>query len=230
VGLPYGSKPRLLIAFLASEAVKKGEREIVLGDSLSDFMRAIGLQSTGGRWGSIKGLKEQMDRLFSSSMHFHWQDKDSMAISNMPIVSKFQLWWDPKNPEQTSLWESKIRLGEEFLAEVLAHHFPVDLRVVSVLKQSPLALDIYFWLTHRLSYLKKSSSRPIPWLSLQCQFGSDYPSTRQGTRDFKKKFKAQLKYVLVVYPEANLQITEAGLILKPSETQIPKLSTKKVDN
>lgn len=92
VGLPYGSKPRLLIAFLTTEAVKSKNRDIVLGDSLSDFMRELGLMPTGGRWGSITSLKQQMTRLFSSTVSCVWETKDSTAIANMPIVSKAQLW------------------------------------------------------------------------------------------------------------------------------------------
>lgn len=103
VGLPYGSKPRLLVAYLTTEAVRKGDRDIILGDSLSDFMKDLGLQVTGGRWGSITGLKQQMTRLFSSSVHCQWDTKDSTSIANMQVVSKAQLWWDPKNPEQTGV-------------------------------------------------------------------------------------------------------------------------------
>lgn len=227
VGLPYGSKPRLLVAFLTTEAVRKGERDIVLGDSLSDFMKELGLQPTGGRWGSITGLKQQMTRLFSSSVHCHWENKESMQIANMPIVSKAQLWWDPKNPNQTALWESTVRLGEDFFAEVVANPIPIDLRAVRAIKQSPMALDIYFWLTHRLSYLKKSYARDIPWAALQMQFGANYPTTAQGIRDFRKQFIGQMRKVLTVYPEAKVEDSTSGLILRPSPSHIPKLTHKK---
>lgn len=224
VGLPYGSKPRLLVAYLTTEAVRKGDRDIILGDSLSDFMKDLGLQVTGGRWGSITGLKQQMTRLFSSSVHCQWDTKDSTSIANMQVVSKAQLWWDPKNPEQTGLWESTVRLGEDFFSEVVANPVPIDLRAVKALKQSPMALDIYFWLTHRMSYLKKSYARHIPWAALQMQFGSNYPTTAQGIRDFHKQFIGQLRKVQVVYPQAQVEDSAEGLILKPSPSHVRKLS------
>lgn len=68
VGLPYGSIPRLLISYLTTEAVKTRSRDIELGKSLSEFMRALDLAPTGGRWGSITRLRDQMRRLFSSSI------------------------------------------------------------------------------------------------------------------------------------------------------------------
>lgn len=223
VGLPYGSKPRLLIAYMTTEAVRSKNRDIVLGRSLSEFMHELGLQSTGGRWGSITGLKQQMTRLFSSSVHCQWDNKDNITITNMPIVSKAQLWWDPKNPEQTGLWESSVKLGEDFFNEVISNPVPIDLRAVRAIKQSPLALDIYFWLTHRLSYFKKSHARVIPWAALQLQFGAGYPNTSQGTRDFRKQFGGHLRKVLTVYPQARVTEEPAGLVLQPSPSHIKKL-------
>jgi hypothetical protein len=228
VGLPYGSKPRLLVAYLTTEAVRKGQRDITLGESLSEFMRSLDLQPTGGRWGSITGLKQQMTRLFSSSVTCIWENKESTAIANMPIVSKAQLWWDPKSPDQASLWESTVRLGEEFFNEVSAHPVPIDLRAVRAIKQSPMALDIYFWLTHRMSYLKKTNARDIPWAALKLQFGSDYADNAQGTRDFRKQFVGQLRKVLTVYPQAKAEDSPSGLILRPSPSHVRSLVPKKL--
>lgn len=222
VGLPYGAKPRLILAFLITEAVRTKSRDVVLGDSLSQFMKKIGLKPTGGRWGSITGLKDQMTRLFSSSIHCQWDGEDSSKIANMPIVSNSQLWWDHKKAMQGSLWKSTVRLGEDFYNDAIAHPIPIDLSALSALKQSSMALDIYFSLTYRASYNKNPFSRPIPWSSLQKQFGSGYPETVQGTKDFIKKYTKHLRQVLVVYPAAKVVITPKGLILKPSPTHVPK--------
>jgi len=63
IGLPYGTVPRLLIAWVTTEAVRTRERELVLGESLSGFMSELDLVPTGGRWGNITRLKEQMKSL-----------------------------------------------------------------------------------------------------------------------------------------------------------------------
>ena len=68
IGIPYGTIPRLLLAWLTTEAVKTQRREIILGKSLSDFMEQLDLIPTGGRWGSITRLREQMKRLFSAGI------------------------------------------------------------------------------------------------------------------------------------------------------------------
>jgi hypothetical protein len=60
-----------------------------------------------------------------------------------------------------------------------------------LLKRSPIALDIYFWLTYRMFYLHRDTV--IPWPLLQMQFGADYPQDALGLRHFKSKFLARLE-------------------------------------
>lgn len=65
------------------------------------------------------------------------------------------------------------------------------MRVLKDLKRSPLAIDIYCWLTYRLSYMR--SITIIPWEVLQVQFGSNYATDQQGVRNFKRAFLRELK-------------------------------------
>ena len=46
--LPFGNLPRLILAWVCTEVVKTGRRELVLGKSLSDFMDKLGMDSVGG--------------------------------------------------------------------------------------------------------------------------------------------------------------------------------------
>lgn len=218
IGLPYGSIPRLLIAWVTTEAVRTKTREIILGHTLSDFMTKLDLIPTGGRWGSITRLREQMQKLFSASISCTYDNGQHWAIKNVQPVTKANLWWDPKLPEQATLFQSTITLGEEFFNEAVSHPIPIDMRALKALKRSPMALDIYCWLTYRMSYLKQNSA--IPWEVLQTQFGADY----DRSRDFKKKFLTQLKAVSTVYPEAKIEDGGTHLILHPSKPHIPLLA------
>jgi len=224
VGLPYGSVPRMLLAWIATEAVKTKSRDLILGDSMSQFMRQLGMMATGGRWGTVTRLKEQTRRLFSTTIQCSYTNKASghEALQNMVIVDLASLWWEPKDPTQRSLFESTVRLSETFFDEIINNPVPVDMRALLALKKSPLALDIYAWLTYRMSYLKKPTS--IPWEALQAQFGSGYPMTAQGKRNFKRHFLGQLKKVQVIY-RAKAFDGDNGLLLKPSRPHIRKLQT-----
>ena len=218
VGLPYGSIPRLLIAWLTTEAVRTKQRELILGDSLSAFMAQLDLTPTGGRWGTITMLREQMKRLFAAAVSCTYDDGQHWAIKNVQPVAQANLWWHPKTPAQTSLFQSTLTLGEEFFKEIIAYPIPIDMAALKALKRSPMALDIYCWLTYRMSYLQKNTT--IPWEALQIQFGADYGRVR----DFKRYFLNQLRSVLVVYPKAKIDKDEIGLILSPSKPHIPILT------
>ncbi|MDC0344924.1 replication protein RepA [Alphaproteobacteria bacterium] len=221
-GLPYGTYPRLILSWLASEVVKKKEREIVLGSSLSSFMKKIGLSVTGGRWGTVPRFKDQMQRLFSSVITVGVMDKKSgeFAHTNLSIAEKSQIFWNPSHPEQIDLFKSKIFIGEMFFKETMNAPIPIDIRALNVLKSSSLALDIYFWLTYRMSYI--IGRVEIPFDNLHTQFGAGYPITSHGRYEFKRKFLIQLEKVLFLYPQAKVEIKETHICLKSSPTHVPR--------
>lgn len=224
-GLPYGSIPRLLMGWVTTEAVKTKDRVLVLGASLSQFMHQLDMVPTGGRRGSISRLKKQMESLFGSAISCHYRDENRTLFKNRLLVDECDLWWNPKVPNQTALWRSTIELSEKFFEEIITNPVPVDMRALKALKRSPMALDIYCWLTYRMSYLRKPIT--IPWEGLQMQFGADYPLTQRGTLNFKAKFKMHLKKVLKIYKDAKVEDSPKGLKLKPSKTHIPRLPAHK---
>ena len=220
VGLPYGSIPRLLVSWLTTEAVRTQDPYLELGPSLSAFMAELGLQPTGGRWGSITRLREQTNRLFKSLITCSYTTDDIDAGHNILIADDWNLWWSPKAPDQATLWKSHLLLNQRFFDEVTKNPVPIDLRALKALKRSPMALDTYCWLTYRMSYLKKPTA--IPWEALQMQFGAGYAFTPQGKSEFKRAFLKQLKAVLTVYPLANAEPQDKTLFLLPSHTHIAK--------
>lgn len=214
IGLPYGSIPRLVMAYITTKVIQTKSREISLGRSLSDFMAQLDMVPTGGRWGSITRLKEQMKRLVSTSIKCVNSTESTHQTATLDIVDSSELWWDPKDPNQESIFDSYLVVGQGFFDEVLLSSVPVDMRALKVLKKSPLAIDIYCWLTHRMSYLRRETV--IPWGVLQLQFGSDY----KQTSDFKSAFKRAMAKVSSVYPAAKVYDVQNGLMLKPSPKHI----------
>jgi hypothetical protein len=214
VGLPFGTIPRLLLAWMTTEAVRTKSRELILGNSMSEFMSQLGLLASGGRWGSITRVKNQTTRLFSSTINARFSTDGGAAIINQVIAEKAMLWWHPKNADQVALWQSSVTLSEQFYKEIIEHPIPIDIRALKALKQSPMCLDIYVWMTYRVSYLRNDVL--IPWKTLAAQFGSDYARIR----DFKEAFVKALQRVYVVYGAAKFSVEEAGLLIKPSKTHI----------
>ncbi len=174
VGLPYGSYPRLVLAWLSTEAVRTRRREIELGPTFSSFMYKLGLTPVTGKRGTTSRLRDQLQRLFSTTIRCSYsaEAEGHAAGVGYTIAHKHELWWSPRDSEQRPLWNSVVVLSTEFYDELVAHAVPIDLRALTALKGSPLALDIYSWLTYRMSYLRKPCLNP--WEGLQTQFGADY--------------------------------------------------------
>ena len=215
IGLPYGALPRLLLAWTTTEAVKTKSRELELGDSMSAFMAELGLTATGGKSGSITRLKNQTRRLFTATVAASYEDENHIEDMGYRLADRSVLWWHSKDPEQVGLWKSTVTLSEQFFNEVIDRPVPIDMRAMKALKQSPMALDIYTWLTYRMSYLKRPTV--IPWDAVATMFGSNYKQLKH----FKQAFIEELRRVMVVYPQARVEVADDGLMVKPSPTHIP---------
>ena len=84
--LPFGNIPRLLMAWVWTEAVRTQSRELVLGKSLSEFMRTLGINSTSG---GVRGEQtRQMDRLFNASVSLTYKDEYGKATVNSLIARR----------------------------------------------------------------------------------------------------------------------------------------------
>lgn len=221
IGLPFGSIPRLLLSWVTTEAVQTHSPVLELGPTLSAFMAELGLGRRGGERGDITRLRMQAIRLFSSTVSCRYSDKGVDAGLGFNIAKSHSMWWDPKTPDQVSIWKSTVTLSTDFFNEIIERPVPVDLRALKALKRSPMALDIYCWLTYRMFYLQKPVE--IPWPLLQLQFGADYANDAQGVRNFKFNFLKHLKSVCAVYPEAQVGEGERGLALKPSPPHVVPL-------
>src|ERR1017187_3845126 len=224
IGYPYGTIPRLLLYWITREAVRSKTRHLELGGSLSQFMREVGLNpnnGTGKRSDSYR-LREQMTRLFASSISFQYGNSSGGRVGkrwlNMPVSRGGQLWWDPKDPNQANLWESWIELGEDFFNAITGAPVPMDTRALRVLNNSPLALDLYAWATYKAySVTLKGRSQFISYHDFMAQLGTDYADPK----NFKKKLLATLKKVQAVYPQLNLESVTGGLRIHPCKTAVP---------
>lgn len=205
--------------------------------------------STGGRSGSLTRITEQMKRLFGAMITAEYEVADKRySLQNVVIANALhldkremsQVWnaqprlgatkilakdsnahalWKPQSAEVAGKWFSRIELSQRFYDEIIERPVPIDLRAYTALRKSPLAMDVYTWLTFRMSYTTRKT-RAIRWESLQWQMGSGYAFTEQGTRDFKKAFLKALQAAHVVYPAAEFEVTDIGLVLLPSATSV----------
>lgn len=226
LGLPFGNIPRLILPWITTEAKKNNSRELYLEDSLSGFMKGMGLSSaTGGKSGSISRFKEQLLRLLSMSIFLYegeMLNKDECIASGarIQVAKQYHFNWGKKGKDQ-----SFVILDQDFFERIIERPIPIDLRVLKVLKSSPLALDLYSWLTYRVSYLNKKAH--IPWKGLMAQFGSEFANTPQGVQGFKRATMRALNKINCFWP-IKLELTKDSLILYPQKPHVKKITVEKV--
>lgn len=224
-GLPYGSYPRLILIWMTTEAVRTRSRELELGSSLSSFMAQLGLQATGGYWGTIPRFRDQMQRLLGCAISTRWcEEANGQAHSagkNLLLADAFNLWWTPQQLTATIPAKSSVTLSANFFDQVVAAPVPLDLRAIRALKRSPLALDLYSWATRRVSYLSRATL--VSWRSLQVSFGAGYADTPQGRSRFRGNATEAFHRVVAVYPRLRIENHDHGILLLPSATHIPKI-------
>jgi len=86
IGLPYGRYPRLILAYLCREAVWTRSREIRLGDSLSDFMRSLGMHASGGPNGPLRRFRKQAVRLLATTVSWSWTGRRAGASGHADVA------------------------------------------------------------------------------------------------------------------------------------------------
>lgn len=212
----------------------------------------LNVSSSGGKHGTSTRVAEQMKRLFGAqivAVDAGQPGRRPFRLRNMAVVNEMDLdeddferrlssasdgadesplakpggerLWTPQHVNQSG-WKSRVLLTEYFYEEILRSPVPIDLRAYRALRGSPLAMDVYAWLTYRMSYLQKPS-KVIKWVVLMAQFGSSYSGER-AVLDFKRNFLQALNAVLLAYPQAKVKVMDDGLVLLPSAPHVAKLT------
>jgi Plasmid encoded RepA protein len=232
-GLPYGVPARLLTIYCTSEAVRTNSPEIYLGDSVHDFLRRLDVPITRGARGSLSVYANQLLRLIHSTLSIDENIRDGAGRQGLHMrqalfVEEARLWWDdPEQPKNRKGAGRSIGNGSSLmLSSVLFHSIlersaPLATSAIKRLRKSPMDLDVYAWLVHRLFHLSKPSM--VSWEQLSNQFGHNYGLPRK----FRHFFLDSLKRVSAVYREAKLQISESGVLLLPSRPHLANTKSSK---
>ena len=221
--LPYGNIPRLLLAWVCTEAVRTQRRELVLGRSLYEFMRHLGMNDrSGGVNGQRTRLRNQMTRLFQCTVQLMRSDGDHEVTVSSLIADKSEYWWNTaEGPDRPGLFDSTIRLGEEFFNEVIKHPVPLDMNILRALKRSPLGLDLYMWLVYRTFTL--TAPITLTWRQLFRQFGADpsKASNKKSVSRFRDSVLREMKKINRAWPDLEYRTVTGGLVIEPCPPRIP---------
>ena len=229
--LPFGNIPRLLLAWVSTEAVRTQSRELVLGKSLYEFMRTLGMEDrSGSARGDRTRLRNQMRRLFGCSVSLIYKDEHGEAAVNSLIARRSEFWWNERRPDQSALRDSKIELGEDLFNEIINHPVPIDMNTLKALKRCALGLDLYLWIAYRTFAL----TRPLrlSWRQVYRQFGADpaKASDANTVQMFRRNALRELKKIKLAWPGLNYGTAKGALVLLPSKPAIPSAEQRELVN
>jgi len=215
VGMPWGPKPRLILAYLNAEALRQNSPTIEIEASLTAFVKRIrGL----GYGREIKMFKEQLRRLAAATIRLGILHNDEAADQiNAHIVTGINLWF-PKDERQRVIWNSTVRLSQEYFDSLQNHAVPLHESDLAALAQTAMGLDIYAWLAQRLHRINGGKPAFIPWTALREQFGPDY----RQMFNFKREFRHTLAKVLARYQTARIELNEKGMTARNSPPPVAK--------
>lgn len=211
VGLPYGTRARLILLYLMGEAVRTRSSEVPLGKGLSAWLRRIGLPVSGGPRGSIRAIREQALRVARCSWTLRIDDQDRTAVIDGRIVDGFEAW-----AGEGATFPETVQIDQKFYSHLIEHAVPLDERAIAKLKRSALGLDLYVWLAYRLPRLSKPLV--LRWDQLANHFGTE----DLNERSFGQNVRAALDDVLACYPDATVEVVRGGLKLFPSQPSVPR--------
>jgi hypothetical protein len=213
VGLPWGSKARLVLYHLNAEALKQQSRTIEVEDSLTAFVRKTLKLDPKGR--TIKAVKEQLARLAAADFRFGTVYAGRAFTVKGTVIEGFELW-APPDEHQRVLWPSTVRFTQAYFDSLVAHAVPLNEEAVARLTHSAMGLDVYTWLAQRLHRVDPGKPAFVPWVSLKEQFGQGYDLMF----NFKRVFGHTLAQVKAVYRDANFSVDGKGMSLENSRPPV----------
>jgi hypothetical protein len=220
-GVPFGSRARLILLYLTTEAIRTQSREIELGASMREWLCRMGI-AIGGR--SYQEVKAQAERIAACRLTFKWRSTDgrSTAWDQDHIVKGGFVFNQVEADQQNLLWHDTVLLGETFYEELRQHPVPISEPAIRRIANQSLTIDLYIWLAYRLHVLSKPI--PVSWFSLHEQFGPGYARLRA----FRERFLEALETALAVYPRARVDVEDRGLLLHPSPPPVERRSLRAV--
>ncbi len=214
VGLPWGPKPRLILAHLNAEALRLGSPEITIDDSLSAFVKRI-RGFDGGR--EIRMFKDQLTRLSNALIRLAMVRGNRLTQINTHVVTGFDLWFQ-KDERQRVLWPSTVRLSNEYFESLQKHAVPLNEADLAALAHTAMGLDMYAWLAQRLHRVDPRKPAFIAWTALKEQFGPDY----DRMDNFKRFFRKTLAQVQHRYQTARIELDNKGMTARNSPPPVGK--------
>ena len=197
--LPFGIVPRLLLTHLSTEAVRRKSPEVLLGGSVREVLRTLGMSSTGGARGGYATLQRQVAALAACSVVIEMEWGGRTERLEGPLLDVHEL--DPEAALSNDVRQATAVLSRTYFEDLMRHAVPIDLDALLSMRRSALSFDVYVWLARRLARVDGGEKLRLSWQNLRDQFGQEY----DDPRNFKQAFRGAIRDVRAIYAEARIE-------------------------
>jgi hypothetical protein len=239
IGIPYGSFPRLVLAYIITRVKQTGECRVDLSSRFSTFLQDIGYTGNyKGKGGKGELIRQQLSRLLRANITWVNTNPGCIGAIDIKIAPRFELWFNPDKPDEATLQDtyetdSFIVVSMEFRNAIMRAPVPLRTDILKDLRKSPLALDVYMWLSYRL-FVMQATDQPELSLSygqLQEQFGTGI--AEENYRKFRQALRGAIRKVAAYWQPVegeskqrlNYDLNETRLVLYRSPLLIDKQRT-----
>ena len=139
VGVPYGSRARLIILYLQTEAIRTGSRHSASVTTLQSRMR-LAARVCGK---SMKDVRDQAERISRCRLTFQISTAGRSGLVNQNILDSAMFVADDST--QGNLFIETAKLSEGFFEQLQKHPVPIEEAAVRQIANNSMALDVYVW-------------------------------------------------------------------------------------
>ena len=124
---------------------------------MHEFLRRLDVPITRGDRGSLRVYANQLLRLIHCAISIDENIRDARGRTGLHIrqalfAEEAQLWWD----EESGVGQgSSLVLSSVLYQSILERSAPLSTHAIRQLRKSPMDLDVYAWLAHRLFNLSR---------------------------------------------------------------------------
>ena len=218
-GIPYGGTARYILSYIATEALRSGQRKVDFGRTQNTLLKSLNITSSGGKNGRIAFIQDQLWRIARCALTFEKVLADNAgdygAKARNTGLADTQVFWFERDRSQQNVADLQyfgVELSKYFFQHIVDHSIPVDMRMLNVLLRSPLAMDLYVWLTYKADRLWEHDGKThlfVPWTRLHEQFGCGY----ERVQSFAYEARRQLRKIKMLWPGLKIEMLRGRLVL-----------------
>ena len=240
--VPYGIAPRLILPYIAGQAVR-GNRRVILGKKMRTFLRNLGISPGSNNYRTIlqQFINLTTCQIVVSTITDRDEDRQQTWLeTDIYGITRKIRYHQPLsvfNPAPTSgtvgaatccglryqefmEGKTKFTLSKDFYDFVRMRPTPVRYQHLLKFVRSPRRMDLYVWLSHRTYRIGRARVK-ISLDALHRQFAPDIDIASR--RYFRQCLRGDLDAILTVHPGFKVQLQRDALLLFDSEPPVPRV-------